>query len=241
MRILPAIDLLDGKCVRLRQGRFDDVTVYSADPAEMAAKWRDMGAEGLHLVDLDGAREGRPVNRETIKTIVDTAEMPIEIGGGVRSVQVVSEYLDLGASQAILGTAAIENPDLVMAAADLFPDRILVGLDVKDGKPATKGWLETVSDDPVELARKFADMGAAGIIYTDISRDGMLEGANIDGLRHFAEQLDIPVTASGGVTSVDDVRAIASLEPVGVSSIIIGKALYDGALDLEEALRAVKG
>ncbi len=241
MRILPAIDLLDGKCVRLRRGDYNDVTVYSDDPAAMAADWVNMGAEGLHLVDLDGAKAGRPVNRDAIKAIADRVEVPVEIGGGIRSVQTVSDYLDLGVSQVILGTAAIENPDLVLAAADLFPDRILVGIDVKDGKPATKGWLETSDLDPVELAEKFADMGASGIIYTDISRDGMLEGANIEGLRSFAESISLPVTASGGVTSLDDVKAIAELEKSGVDSMIIGKALYDGALELKDAIAALNG
>ena len=239
MRILPAIDLLDGKCVRLRKGNYDDMTVYSDDPAEMARKWVGLGAEGLHLVDLDGAKAGKPVNREAIKAITKAAQVPVELGGGVRSIETISDYLDLGVSQIILGTAAIKTPDLVLAAADLFPDRILVGIDVKDGKPAIGGWLTTSSDDPVELAEKFAAMGAAGIIYTDISRDGMLQGANIEGLKDFAEKIDLPVTASGGVTSVADVKAIIGLEQYGVTSMIIGKALYDGALDLKDAIQAL--
>lgn len=238
MRILPAIDLLDGKCVRLRKGNYDDVTVYSDDPAEMARKWVDLGAEGLHIVDLDGAKAGKPVNREAIKAITKSAQVPVELGGGVRSVETVSDYLDLGVSQVILGTAAIKTPDLVLASADLFPDRILVGIDVKDGKPAISGWLDTSSDDPVKLAEKFAVMGAVGIIYTDISRDGMLQGANIDGLKQFSQKIDLPVTASGGVTSVEDVKAIIGLARYGVTSMIIGKALYDGELDLKDALKA---
>ncbi|VAX20193.1 Phosphoribosylformimino-5-aminoimidazole carboxamide ribotide isomerase [hydrothermal vent metagenome] len=238
MKILPAIDLLDGKCVRLRKGNYDDVTVYSDDPAQMARKWVDLGAEALHLVDLDGAKAGKPVNREAIKAITKAAQVPVELGGGVRSVKTVGDYLDLGVSQVILGTAAIKTPDLVLSASDLFPDRILIGIDVKDGKPAIGGWLKTSSDDPVELAEKFAAMGAAGIIYTDISRDGMLEGANIEGLKQFAQKVDLPVTASGGVTSVDDVKAISKLLQYGVTSMIIGKALYDGALDLQDALKA---
>lgn len=240
MRILPAIDLLGGKCVRLIKGDYERVTVYSGSPGQMAKKWAGMGAEGLHVVDLDGAREGAPVNREAIRAIADEGGVPIEIGGGVRSVQTASDYLDLGASQVILGTAAIEDPNLVLAAADLFPERILVSVDVKDGKPATRGWIETVEDDPVALAEKFASMGAAGIVYTDISRDGMLAGPNLAGLRRFAESLDIPIVASGGVTTAEDIRAIKELEPLGVSSAIIGKALYDGAISLPDALAAAR-
>ncbi len=240
MIILPAIDLMDGAVVRLRKGAFDDKVVYSNDPAGMARKWVDMGAEAMHVVDLDGAREGRPVNKEAIRAIVDAAGIPVEIGGGIRSVQTVSDYLDLGVSQVILGTAAIENPDLVLAAADIFPGRIIVGIDVKDGRPATKGWVETVDEDPVALAKRYAAMGASGIVYTDISRDGMLAGANIEGLKVFAEAIDLPVTASGGVTSLTDVRAITGLESHGVSSMIIGKAIYDDALDLEEAIAIAK-
>lgn len=240
MRILPAIDLMDGKVVRLRKGEFTEKIVYSDDPAGMAKKFVDMGAEGLHLVDLDGAKAGYPVNRDAIRAIVNAADVPVEIGGGIRSVQTVSDYLDLGVAQVILGTAAIEHPDLVLAAADLFPDRILVGIDVKDGKPATKGWLETVDADPVTLTERFAAMGAAGIIYTDISRDGMLAGPNLEGLKQFAQAIDLPVTASGGVTSLDDVRAICELEQYGVDSMIIGKAIYDGALDLAAALEIAR-
>ncbi|MBI4666299.1 MAG: 1-(5-phosphoribosyl)-5-[(5-phosphoribosylamino)methylideneamino]imidazole-4-carboxamide isomerase [Nitrospinae bacterium] len=240
MRILPAIDLMDGKVVRLTKGDFARKTVYSDNPAQFAKKWADTGADALHLVDLDGAKAGHPVNREAIKAIIDAIDIPVEIGGGIRSVETVTEYLDLGISQVILGTAAIENPELVLAAADLYPDRILVGIDVKDGKPATKGWLETAPLDPVELTEKFAAMGAAGVIYTDISRDGAMAGANIEGLKRFAGAVDIPVTASGGVTNMDDVKAILELAPFGVSAMIIGKAIYEGTLDLHEAVKAAQ-
>ncbi|MBI5815535.1 MAG: 1-(5-phosphoribosyl)-5-[(5-phosphoribosylamino)methylideneamino]imidazole-4-carboxamide isomerase [Nitrospinae bacterium] len=236
MRILPAIDLMDGKVVRLTKGDFRKKKVYSDNPAEFALKWADMGAEGLHLVDLDGAKAGKPVNKAAIRAIVDAAGIPVEIGGGIRSVQAVTEYLDLGVSQVILGTAAIENPDLALAAADAHPDRILVGIDVKNGKPATKGWLETVDADPVALAERFAAMGVSGIIYTDISRDGMLEGPNLEGLKIFASAVDIPVTASGGVTTIEDVHSIKKLEKFGVSAMIIGKAIYEETLDLTEAI-----
>lgn len=240
MRILPAIDLMDGKVVRLRRGSFEEKIIYSDDPADMARKWAEMGAEGLHVVDLDAAKEGKPVNKKAIRDIVDAAGIFVEVGGGARSVQTVTDYIDLGASQVILGTAAIENPDFVLAAADLFPDRILVSIDVKDGKPATKGWVETVDADPVALAERYTAMGAAGIVYTDISRDGMLKGANIEGLKAFAQAIDLPVTASGGVSSIEDIRAIMGLEPFGVKSAIVGKAIYDGALDLAEALALAK-
>jgi phosphoribosylformimino-5-aminoimidazole carboxamide ribotide isomerase len=240
IRLLPAIDLLDGMVVRLKKGDYGQKTVYSDDPASFARKWSDSGADAIHLVDLDGAKAGRPVNKDAIRAIVRSADIPVEIGGGIRSVQTITEYLDLGVYQVILGTSAIEQPDLVLAAADLYPDRILVGIDVKDGKPATKGWLETSEDDPVELAGKFAAMGAAGIIYTDISRDGALVGANIEGLKAFASAVDIPVTASGGVTDANDVRAIAQLAPFGVTGMIIGKALYEGNLSLEEAVSIVR-
>ncbi|VAX25059.1 Phosphoribosylformimino-5-aminoimidazole carboxamide ribotide isomerase [hydrothermal vent metagenome] len=236
MRLLPAIDLMGGEVVRLRKGVFEDKEVYTGDPAEIARKWVDLGADGIHVVDLDGAKSGKPVNKKAIKAIVSAAQAPVELGGGVRSVQIVSEYLDMGVSQVILGTAAILDPGLALAAADLYPDRILVGIDVKDGKPATKGWTQTVDKDPVALAERFASMGVSGIIYTDISRDGMLAGANIEGLKAFAESIDLPVIASGGVTSIDDVKAITGLEPSGVEAMIIGKSLYDGALDLADAV-----
>ncbi|MGK7344363.1 MAG: 1-(5-phosphoribosyl)-5-[(5-phosphoribosylamino)methylideneamino]imidazole-4-carboxamide isomerase [Candidatus Nitrospinota bacterium M3_3B_026] len=241
MRILPAIDIMDGKVVRLKKGEFSEKTVYSDDPAAFARKWAEMGAEGLHVVDLDAAKTGRPVNGKAIAAIVEAAGVFVEVGGGARSVQTVSDYIDLGASQVIIGTAAVENPDFVLAAADLFPDRILVGMDVKDGKPATKGWVETVEADPVALAGRFAAMGAAGVVYTDISRDGMLAGANVEGLKNFAQAVDIPVTASGGVTTLDDVRAIMELEKYGVTSMIAGKAIYDGTLDLAEAIALSRG
>ncbi len=240
MRLLPAIDLMGGEVVRLRKGVFEDKEVYSDDPAAIARKWVDLGADGIHVVDLDGAKSGKPVNKKAIRAIVDAAQAPVELGGGVRSVQTVSEYLDLGVSQVILGTAAILDPGLALAAADLYPDRILVGIDVKDGKPATKGWTETVDQDPVALAERFASMGVSGIIYTDISRDGMLAGANIEGLKAFAQSVDLPVIASGGVTSLADVKAITDLEPTGVEAMIIGKSLYDGALDLAEAVSYLK-
>ncbi|VAX16611.1 Phosphoribosylformimino-5-aminoimidazole carboxamide ribotide isomerase [hydrothermal vent metagenome] len=240
MIILPAIDLMGGAVVRLRKGEFNDKTVYSGDPGAFAKKWADMGAEGIHIVDLDGARAGKPVNREAIRAITKMVNVPVEIGGGIRSLETAREYFDLGVSSVILGTSAIKNPDLVLEVAGIYPGRVLVGIDVKANKPAIDGWEKTVDADPVVLAAKFADMGAAGIIYTDISRDGMLEGPNIDGLKAFAEATSLPVTASGGVTTVDDVRDISKLKEHGVTSMIIGKALYDGAIDLEDALLALK-
>lgn len=240
MRILPAIDLMDGQVVRLRKGAYADKTVYSNDPAAFAKKWTELGADGIHVVDLDGAKAGAPVNKKAIKAIVDATNAPVQIGGGVRSVSTVGEYIDLGVSQVILGTAAISNPDIVLAASDLYPESILVGIDIKNGRPATKGWTETVDEDPVALTERFAAMGAAGVIYTDISRDGMLSGANVEGLKSFAKAVDLPVVASGGVTSLADVKAISALEQYGVYAMIIGKALYDGKLELAEVVSAIK-
>jgi len=236
MIIYPAIDLLGGKCVRLRQGDYDDITEYSSNPVEMALRWAQQGAQALHIVDLDGARSGARVNDAVIAQIAREVKIPIQVGGGIRTVETAAKYLDLGVARVIFGTAAVENPLIVMAAADQFPGRALVGIDVKAGKPATRGWKETSSIDPIELGKRFAELGAAGIIYTDISRDGMLKGVNLEGVRHFATNVNIPVIVSGGVTTTDDVRNVTAMAPLGVAGMIIGKALYDGALDLKAAL-----
>ncbi len=240
MIILPAIDMIDGKVVRLTKGDYSQKTVYGDDPAKVAESFCDKGAEMIHLVDLDGAKAGYPVNTEQIKDICRRADAPVEVGGGIRNLETIQKYFDLGVAQVVLGTAAIENPDFVLSASDLFPDRILVGIDIKDGKPATKGWLETVDIDPIKLANRFADMGASGVIFTDISRDGMNEGANVTGLRDFAKNVDLPVTASGGVTTLDDIRAISKLSQFGVTSAIVGKAIYDGKIDLAEAIKVAR-
>jgi phosphoribosylformimino-5-aminoimidazole carboxamide ribotide isomerase len=240
MKILPAIDLMEGKVVRLRKGDYADKTVFSDNPAAVARTFADAGAEMIHLVDLDGAKAGRPINIDAIRAISDAAQLPIEVGGGIRSIETIAAYLDLGATQVVLGTVAIENPDFVLAAADLFPDRIWVGLDCKDGKPATKGWVETVDVDPIELAERYAAMGAAGIVYTDIAKDGMMEGPNLAGLKAFAEGVSLPVIASGGVSSVADVAAIAGLGVANIAGAIVGRAIYDGAIDLKEAIAAAR-
>jgi len=236
MIIYPAIDILDGKCVRLRQGDYDEVVQYSDDPVDMAYRWVDDGAQALHLVDLDGAKAGSPVNNDIIETIARTAGVPVQVGGGIRNMEAAARYLELGVDKVIFGTVAIENPLIVMAAGEQFPGRIMVGLDIKNGKPATKGWLETAELDPIELGRRFSEMGVAGIIYTDISRDGMLQGVNIPAVKHFAANVDLPVIVSGGVTSLEDVRHVRELEGDGVTGLIIGKALYSGQLRLREAL-----
>jgi phosphoribosylformimino-5-aminoimidazole carboxamide ribotide isomerase len=240
MKILPAIDLMEGKVVRLRKGDYADKTVFSDNPAAVARTFADAGAEMIHLVDLDGAKAGRPINIDAIRAISDAAQLPIEVGGGIRSIETIAAYLDLGATQVVLGTVAIENPDFVLAAADLFPDRIWVGLDCKDGKPATKGWVETVDVDPIELAERYAAMGAAGIVYTDIAKDGMMEGPNLAGLKAFAEGVSLPVIASGGVSSVADVAAIVGLGVANIAGAIVGRAIYDGAIDLKEAIAAAR-
>ena len=240
MIIYPAIDILGGKCVRLRQGDYDEVVEYSDDPVEMAYRWVDEGAQALHLVDLDGARAGITINNDIIEKIAKTCGAPVQVGGGIRTVEAAATYLDLGVEKVIFGTVSIENPLIVMAAASQFPGRVMVGLDIKSGKPATKGWLETADLNPIDLGKRFSEMGVAGIIYTDISRDGMLIGANVEGVRHFANNVDLPVIVSGGVTSLDDVIAVKKLAEYGVIGMIIGKALYDGALSLKEALVLVR-
>ncbi|MDH5510276.1 MAG: 1-(5-phosphoribosyl)-5-[(5-phosphoribosylamino)methylideneamino]imidazole-4-carboxamide isomerase [Nitrospinota bacterium] len=236
MIIYPAIDILDGKCVRLRQGDYDEVVQYSDDPVDMAYRWVDGGAKALHLVDLDGARAGFPINNDIIATISRTVGVPVQVGGGIRNVEAAAAYLDLGVDKVIFGTAAIENPLIIMAAADQYPGRIMVGLDIKSGKPATKGWLETAELNPIDLAKRFSEMGVAGIIYTDISRDGMLQGVNIQAVKHFADNVDLPIIVSGGVTNLDDVRDVMELVEHGVMGLIIGKALYAGELKLKDAL-----
>ncbi|MDH4182631.1 MAG: 1-(5-phosphoribosyl)-5-[(5-phosphoribosylamino)methylideneamino]imidazole-4-carboxamide isomerase [Nitrospinota bacterium] len=240
MLILPAIDILDGKCVRLRQGDYDEVVEYSTDPVKMAMRWVEQGAQALHLVDLDGARAGAPINKGIIEKIAKASGVPVQVGGGIRTVETAAAYLEAGAAKVIFGTAAIENPLIVMAASDQFPGRVMVGLDVKNGKPATKGWKESSTQNPIDLAKRFAEMGAAGIIYTDISRDGMLKGVNLEGVRHFTTNVTLPVIVSGGVATMADVSDVLELAPLGVSGLIIGKALYDGAVDLKQAL-AVAG
>jgi phosphoribosylformimino-5-aminoimidazole carboxamide ribotide isomerase len=239
MEILPAIDLLGGKCVRLYQGDYDQSQVYHEDPVAVAQQWQAQGASRLHLVDLDGAKAGEPVNLTAIAAIVQALEIPVQVGGGLRNRERVKQLLDLGVGRVILGTIAVEEPDLVGSLCAEFPGQIVVGIDARNGKVATRGWLETSSVEAGELAQRMEKLGAAAIIYTDIHRDGTMTGPNIDALRELALQLTIPVIASGGVSKLRDLLSLLSLESHGVNGVIIGKALYTGDIQLEEAIQAV--
>jgi phosphoribosylformimino-5-aminoimidazole carboxamide ribotide isomerase len=245
MDIFPAIDLLDGKCVRLYQGDYDKSQVFNDNPADMARSWLDQGATKLHLVDLDGAKAGYPVNVDAIARIVEmvktTATQPVQIqvGGGLRNEDSIRQLLKLGVDRAILGTVAVEQPELVKDLCQKYPHQIVVGIDARDGKVATKGWLETSQVQATDLAHQMAGMGAAAIIYTDIHRDGTLSGPNLDALRELANGLSIPVIASGGVSSLQDLFNLLALESIGVTGAIVGRALYTGEVSLADAIRAV--
>lgn len=232
--LLPAIDLLGGRCVRLTQGRYDEATVYGDDPGAVAAGFCAHPLRRLHVVDLDGAKAGRPVNREAVARIVAAAkDVPVQLGGGLRTLANVEETLALGVSRVILGTVALRDPALVREAAARFPGRVAVGIDARDGRVAAEGWLEASEVRVVELARRFEDAGVAALIHTDIARDGMLQGPNLEASAELARAVSIPVIVSGGVTSLDDVRRAAALPVAGA---IVGRALYTGALDLARAL-----
>ncbi len=235
MIIIPAIDLKDGNCVRLKQGRMEDDTLFSTDPVEMALSWQNKGARYLHLVDLNGAFAGEPVNRAIIKKVVSTLDIPCQLGGGIRDLETIAAYLDLGLDRAILGTVAVENPDLVRVAAKTFPGRICVGIDARKGLVATRGWASETRVQALDLARGFEDCGVAAIIYTDILRDGMQTGVNLEETKALAQAISIPVIASGGIATIVDVEGLLPLEKFGVTSAITGRALYDGTLDLHEA------
>ena len=237
MEIFPAIDLLEGRCVRLYQGDYEQSQVFSEDPVEVAKSWVEQGANWLHLVDLDGAKTGEPVNLDPISRIVSAVNVPVQVGGGIRDRNRVTQLLDLGVRRVIVGTIAIENPDLVMQLCQDFPQQIVVGIDARDGKVATRGWLETSEIEAIDLAQRMTD--AAAIVYTDIHRDGTLEGPNLSMLREMAQAVEVPVIASGGVSSVTDLLSLLALEPAGVTSVIVGRALYTGDISLTEAIRAV--
>ena len=239
MDVIPAIDLLEGHCVRLYQGDYDQSEIFSKDPVAMAQHWASLGASLLHVVDLDGAKTGDPINLPTIAKIAAALDIPVQVGGGLRTRDRVAELLGLGVQRAILGTVAIENPDLVAELCQEFPNQIVVGIDARNGKVATRGWKETSTVDAIPLGKAMAEAGACAIIYTDIQRDGTLSGPNIPQLRDMAEALDIPVIASGGVSSITDLLALISLEPAGVSGAIVGKAIYTDNIDLKEAIQAV--
>ena len=236
MIVIPAIDLKEGKCVRLEQGLMEKDTVYSDDPAAMARHWQGEGGELLHLVDLDGAFAGAPKNRDAIRAIVGAIDIPTELGGGIRDLKTISAYLELGVDRVILGTVAEENPALVSEACRNFPGRILVGIDAKGGRVAVRGWAELTEKLAVDLAREMEGFGVSAIIYTDIARDGMMQGPNLEATRALAEAISIPVIASGGVSSLRDIRNLLAIEEAGIEGVITGKAIYTGSLDLREAV-----
>ncbi|MEM8828607.1 MAG: 1-(5-phosphoribosyl)-5-[(5-phosphoribosylamino)methylideneamino]imidazole-4-carboxamide isomerase [Cyanobacteria bacterium P01_G01_bin.19] len=239
MEVIPAIDLLDGKCVRLYQGDYNQASIFNDNPVEVARQFAAEGATRLHVVDLDGAKEGKSVNLSVIEAIAKAIYIPVQVGGGLRDRAGVSRLLDTGIKRAILGTVAVEQPELVTQLCHEFPQQIVVGIDARNGKVATKGWLETSEVEATELATRMAQQGAAAIIYTDIHRDGTLSGPNMDALRELAESVDIPVIASGGVSSLTDLLSLLSLESAGVTGAIVGKAIYTGDVSLKEAVRAV--
>ena len=240
MLIIPAIDLKEGKCVRLEQGLMDKATVYSDDPATTAKHWEAQGAELLHVVDLNGAFAGVPKNLDAIKAIRSAVKMPIEVGGGIRDMATIRTLVSIGIERIILGTAAIENPAFVQEACREFPGRIIVGIDARDGLVAIKGWAEVTKVKAVDLATQMQDYGVIAIIYTDIKRDGMLSRPNIEATKALAEALHIPVIASGGVHTMKDVENLLAVRYSGVSGVITGKAIYSGSLNLKEAIAFIK-
>lgn len=239
MILFPAIDIRDGKCVRLLKGRFDQETVFADRPADMAIKWQSQGGKYLHLVDLDGALQGRPVNLEAIRDIIANVNVPIQLGGGIRNIESIEAWLEAGVSRVILGSIAVKNPDLVKEACHKFGERIVAGIDAKDGEVAVEGWGISGGVKATELAKRMADVGVARIIYTDISRDGTLSGVNVESTVELARAAGIPVIASGGVAGMDDVYKVAAATEI--EGMIIGKALYTGKIELAEALRVAEG
>jgi phosphoribosylformimino-5-aminoimidazole carboxamide ribotide isomerase len=237
MLIIPAIDLKDGKCVRLKQGEMDQATIYSEDPAAVARQWLAQGARRLHLVDLDGARAGKPKNDEVVRKIAAAVgdRIPLQLGGGIRDLDTIERYLDDGVSFVIIGTAAVKTPGFLHDACGAFPGHIMVGLDAREGKVAVDGWSKLTRHDVIDLAKKFEDYGAEAIIYTDIGRDGMLTGLNIEATVKLARALTVPVIASGGVTDLKDIEALCSVEAEGIVGTITGRALYQGTLDFAKA------
>lgn len=236
MLLIPAIDLKNGQCVRLRQGQMEQVTVFSDNPVEMAGRWVDAGARRLHIVDLDGAVAGKPVNARVIQQIADKfPKLPIQVGGGIRDAETVQVYLEAGVQYTIIGTKAVSAPHFVNELCLEFPGHIIVGLDAKDGKVAIDGWSKLSNHDVIDLARHFEHDGVAAIVYTDISRDGMMQGVNVDSTMRLAQEINIPVIASGGVSTLDDIRALLAVEEEGVEGAIIGRALYEGSINFADA------
>ncbi len=236
MLIIPAIDLKDGECVRLRQGRMDDSTVFSDDPVTVAGRWVDAGARRLHLVDLNGAFAGTPVNGDVVKAIAQRyPDLPIQIGGGIRTAETIEAYLKAGVEYVIIGTKAVEDPDFVTDMCKRFPGHIIVGIDAKAGLVATDGWAEISTVKAADLARRFESDGVSAIVYTDIDRDGMMQGVNVEATVAMAKASSIPVIASGGITNMDDIHALKAVEEAGILGAITGRAIYEGTLDVQKA------
>ncbi|WP_028454975.1 1-(5-phosphoribosyl)-5-[(5-phosphoribosylamino)methylideneamino]imidazole-4-carboxamide isomerase [Chitinilyticum litopenaei] len=237
MLIIPAIDLKDGQAVRLRQGEMNDATVFSDDPASFVSHWLDQGARRMHLVDLNGAFAGKPKNLSVVKQILKAVDgsVPVQLGGGIRSLETIEMYLDAGIDYVIIGTAAVKQPGFLHEACDAFPGHIIVGLDAKGGKVATDGWAKVTDHDVVDLAKRFEGYGVESVIYTDIGRDGMLSGINIEATVELARALTIPVIASGGLTNLDDVKALCAVEDEGIEGVITGRAIYEGTIDFKAA------
>lgn len=239
MEVIPAIDLLEGRCVRLYQGDYDQAQTFDENPVAVARQWAEQGATRLHVVDLDGAKAGKPVNQASIEAIVRAIDIPVQVGGGLRSRQSVVELLERGVQRAILGTVAVEQPELIDQLCQEFPGKIAVSLDARNGRVATRGWLETAEILATDLAKRMAEAGVDALVYTDIHRDGTLQGPNTEALREVADAVSVPIVASGGVSSMTDLLGLLSLEPAGVTSVIVGRALYTGDVSLKEALQAI--
>jgi phosphoribosylformimino-5-aminoimidazole carboxamide ribotide isomerase len=236
MIIIPAIDLKDGQCVRLRQGLMEDVTVFSDSPIEMAAQWVEQGARRLHLVDLNGAFEGEPINAKSVTEITKAfPDLPVQIGGGIRSMQIANTYIEAGISYLIIGTMAVTNPEFISELCRQFPDKVIVGLDANDGLVATKGWAQQTDLNVVDLSKKFEQDGVSSIVYTDIARDGMMQGVNVEATVNLAKQTSIPIIASGGITNMEDISGLLVEAHSGIMGAITGRAIYEGTLDFKQA------
>lgn len=241
MLLIPAIDLKDGQCVRLKQGRMEDDTVFSNDPVAMAQRWVDAGTRRLHLVDLNGAFAGKPVNKRAIRAITERfPDVEVQVGGGIRDEDTIQSYLEAGVRYVIIGTQAVRNPGFISDVCIEFPGHIIVGLDAQNGKVATEGWSKLSKHDVVDLARKFEDYGVEAIVYTDINRDGMMGGPNIEATVHLAQSVSTPVIASGGISSLADVEALKAVESEGIVGAITGRAIYEGSLDFSAALKVAQ-
>lgn len=236
MLLIPAIDLKDGQCVRLRQGRMEDSTVFASNPVEMAQRWIEAGARRLHLVDLNGAFAGKPLNGDVVRAVAaQFPQIPIQIGGGIRDTATVAAYLEAGVQYCIIGTKAVQEPAFVLELCQQFPGHIIVGIDAKNGMVATDGWAEVSSLAAIELAKQFEQAGVSAIVYTDIARDGMMKGVNVEETAHLASSISIPVIASGGITNMDDIKALCAVEDKGIMGAILGRSIYEGTINLTTA------